>query len=264
MEFLLGSSPSAEISLSRYDPAIFPKFRSVFGTSDSEGSLRYLTSKPEEANTAVVMENHSDRDITALRYCWFVKGDDQSEKRHTASADSYMVDVYHPVLRHRDRKLITLSTTIDESLLDHVQGGGGFIGGGTFYRPTVGVVNSLRFEIDFVLFADGEIAGIDTDKYAAELRCRKPAAEFIVKQIRLAESEHRDVTPVLSALADMPHIGSRHHGQGDPLVLWVNEYARDYLRALGRNTSSVNTPEAKLRHLENRPTLPKFYRRTAA
>jgi hypothetical protein len=172
-----------------------------------------------------------------------------------------MVDVYHPVLGHGDRKLITRSTTIDESLLDHMKRGGCFMGGGTSYRPTVGVVNSLRFEIDFVLFADGEIAGLDTDKYAAELQCRKPAADFVIKQIRLAESEHRDVRPMLSALADMPHIGSLHHGQGDPLV---HEYARDYLRALGRNASSVNTPEAKLRHLENRPTLPKFYRRTAA
>jgi hypothetical protein len=264
MQLTLGGSPSAEISLSRYDPALFPRFRSIFESSNPESPIRHLACNPEEANTAVVLENHSDKDITALRYCWFEEGNNPSEKRHTVSADSYMVDVYHPVLGRGDRKLITWSTTVDESLLDHVLRGGGFIGSGSFYRPSFSAANSLRFEIDFVLFVDGEIAGLDPDKYAAELRCRKPAADFVVKQIRLAENQHRDVAPVLSALADMPHVGSLRHAQGDPLVHWVQKYARDYLGSLSRNIGSVNTPEAKLRHLENRPTLPKFYRRTTA
>jgi hypothetical protein len=76
-------------------------------------------------------------------------------------------------------------------------------------------VTSLRFEIDMLLFADGELAGPDTDKFAAELRGRKPAAEFVAKQIRLAEAEGRDVTPVLSALAEIPSLGRLGHVQGD-------------------------------------------------
>jgi hypothetical protein len=172
-----------------------------------------------------------------------------------------MVDVYHPVLGRGDRKLISWSTTtVDESLLDHVLRGGGYICG-TFYSPHVNPVSSLRFELDFVLFMDGEIAGPDKDRYAVELQCRKPAAEFVAKHIRLAESESRDVTPVLSAIAEMPHIENLRPAEENPLVYWVQKYAGDYLGTVRHNIGTVNSPQAELRHLENRPILPKFHRR---
>jgi hypothetical protein len=47
------------------------------------------------------------------------------------------------------------------------------------------------------MFEDGQIAGPDPDGYAFELLARRPAAEFIARQIRLADDEKRDVTPVL-------------------------------------------------------------------
>ncbi|HET9742663.1 MAG TPA: hypothetical protein VFQ00_07935 [Terriglobales bacterium] len=174
--------------------------------------------------------------------------------------DSYMVDVFRAVLAPSDRKLISWSRTVDESLLEHVLRGGGTMGGGNL-RQSLPAMKSLQFEIDFVLFVDGEIAGKDRDHYAEELHCRKPAAEFVAKQIRLAERERRDVTPVLSAFAAMPHAGNRRHGQGDPLVHWIQRYARNYSHALLGN---FPTSEASLHHLENCPVLPKFYRRGSA
>lgn len=242
MELVLDASPSAEISLNRYDPHLFSKFRPLFETeANPESPLHHFACDSAEADAAVVMENHSEKDVTALRYCWYTTGDDGSEKRHTVSGDSYLVDVFHPVLAGRDRKLITWSRNIDESMLEHVLRGGGFMGSGSTHRP-LRAVKSLRFEIDFVLFADGEIAGEDRDRYAAELKCRKPAAEFVAKQIRLAQTEGRDVTPVLSAIAELPHIGNLRHGQGDPLIHWVQRYARDYVHTMSRNASTVNTP----------------------
>lgn len=260
MELALDASPSAEITLNRYDPALFSKFRPIFEASNQESPLRHLACDPDEANAAVVMENLSDKDMTALRYCWYVTGEDGSEKWNSVSTDSYAVDVFHPVLARGDRKLISWSTTVDESLLEQVLRGGGLMGSRFLHRP-LPAVKSLRFEIDFVLFIDGEIAGKDRDKYAAELQCRKSAAEFVAKQIRLAESEGRDVTPVLSAIEKMPHIGNLRHGHGDPLVHWVQRYAHDYLQTVRHH---VSTPEARLRHLENRPILPKLYRRHSA
>jgi hypothetical protein len=118
----------------------------------------------------------------------------------------------------------------------------------------------LRLEIDMLLFADGEIAGPDSSKFAAELITRKPVAEFVARQIRLAEAEHRDIAPVLSALAEVPCFGRPGHAQADPLVHWTRRYAREYLRAAGRKIGNVDMREAKLRHLESRPALPKFYR----
>jgi len=120
----------------------------------------------------------------------------------------------------------------------------------------------LSFEIDFLVFEDGETAGTDSDQYAVELHCRKPAAEFIAKQIRLAMAESRDLTPVLSALADIRCFGNLRRTQGDRLVQWTRHYAREYLHAMRRENGTIDWREAKLRRLENRPPLPKFYRRS--
>jgi hypothetical protein len=82
-------------------------------------------------------------------------------------------------------------------------------------------------------------------------------------QIRLAQAENRDVTPVLSALVDIPHFGSLHRSQGDRMVQWTQYYARQYLDRMDSPThqAGLDWREATLRHLENRPDLPKFYRR---
>jgi hypothetical protein len=91
--------------------------------------------------------------------------------------------------------LITRSATVDESLIQHVLGGGGSMGGRVGSgRPSLAGVTSLQLEIDMLLFSDGEIAGPDSEKFAAELQSRKPAAEFVAKQIQLAQADGRDVT----------------------------------------------------------------------
>jgi len=94
-----------------------------------------------------------------------------------------------------------------------------------------------------------------------ELRSRKPAAEFVAKQIRRARAEGRDVEPVLPALAEIPCFGRLGHVQGDPLVHWTRHYARNYRLQMHLKTGDLDWAEASLLHLENRPTLPKLYRR---
>ncbi len=250
MEFSFSPSPIAELVVSRYDPAAFPKFSAIFTAGASESPLRNWSQPPEQAEMAVVMANRTRKDITALRCRWLGTSKDGRTDVRRVSSDSYMVDVYHAVLSAGDRKLICPAMMLDESLLDHVERGGGAIGGvisGGQHEPAA----SLRLEFDLVVFADGEIAGPDPDRYAGELQCRKPAAEFVAKQIRKAEAKGQDVTPVLTALAEVPHLGD------DFLANWVQHYARDFLRSM--NDERMRT--AKLRHLENRPALPKFYRR---
>jgi hypothetical protein len=263
MDFTVGPSPSDQVVLGRFEAALFPKFRIVFEGPWHGRSLEFLAQPPDEAERAVVMQNRADKDITALRYDWLMTGEDGKVTKHTVSSDSYMVDVYHPVLKVGDRKLICRGGAVDESLLDHLLGGGGIMGGNLLgaaqSRFSVEVV-SLRLDIDMLLFADGEIAGLDISKFAAELQSRKPAAEFVAKQIRLAQAEGRDVTPVLSALVEIPCLGRLGQAQGDPRVHWTRHYAREYLQAAGRKIGDVDMREARLRHLESRPALPKFYR----
>ena len=128
-------------------------------------------------------------------------------QNHLISSDSYKLDDGRPIVAPCARQLISLSGSIDESLIDHVLAGGGCIGAAIHSSvrsrtETEAEIVTVNFEIDFILFYDGEIGGPDAERYALELNCRKPAAEFVARHIRLAKNEGRDVTPVLAALAD--------------------------------------------------------------
>src|ERR1700685_3875044 len=111
--------------------------------------------------------------------------------------------------------------------------GGGLISCSLTSEPTPSVeIVKRAFAVDFILFAEGEIACPDSARYREELQCRKPAAEFVAKQIRMAIAEGRDVRPVLLALAEVPCLGRLGQAEGDPLTHWTRHYARDYLRAM--------------------------------
>lgn len=68
------------------------------------------------------------------------------------------------------------------------------ISGGVVSNRLLDDVIELSFEIQLVLFADGEIAGPDPDGFATELPCRKPAAEFVAEQIRGREGSRLSVS----------------------------------------------------------------------
>jgi hypothetical protein len=252
IEFSVAPSPVPDVALSRYDAGAWPNFAVIFDPPSPDNPLQFLAQPAEEADRSAVLENRRDRDITALCYRWLTTTQDGETLPHAFSSDSYAASVYHPVLKAGDRKLITRSITVDESLIAHVLQGGGCMSGGVGSRRRMEKVVSLRLEIDMLLFADGEIAGPDVDRYAAQLQYRKRAGDFIVKQVRMAQAEQRDVAPVLSALSEMPRL------REDFLARWTRDYAGDYLRhsAMGRQA-------ALLQALENRPPLPKFYRRDA-
>jgi hypothetical protein len=150
--------------------------------------------------------------------------------------------------------MITRAGMLDESVIDHILAGGGFMGAGSRARPLPDNVTELTFQIDLIVFADGEIAGPDPDDFAAELQVRKSAAEFIAKHIRQAEAEDQNVA---SALAEFSQIPMNHK---DPLARMLHDQAETYMRRVrlpvGRDMSTT-----ALRFLETRPDLPSFYRR---
>ncbi|HKV93153.1 MAG TPA: hypothetical protein VJW20_11460 [Candidatus Angelobacter sp.] len=252
-------SPAADVVLTQYSEASFPLFSAFIAGLDASSPLRSLVSDPKELAVSVVLENRSQQAITGLRYRWGVLDQSGNRRNRICSNDSYLVDVYQPILEPASRQLISPSGSLNESLIEHARAGGGVIGG--FIKSNMERLLPTTFDIDLIVFADGEIAGPDPDHFAAELKCRKPAAEFVARQIRLAADEGRDVAPVLSALWMIPSLSSHGHGKPDPLVYWTKHYARQYLGYLRRKAGDLDMREAGLRHLENRPVLPKFFRR---
>lgn len=257
MQFSFVASPSPDALLTHYDAERFPMFQCVFEEpAELSSPMQHFWRYPREAAVSLVLENNSPKDITALRYRWLVTKLGEKLRPSVCSSDSYLVDVYHPVLAAGDRKLIGPSIGMNQSLLEHVQRGGGSIGSGNSGGPREFYdADEINFSIDLILFADGEIAGPDPDHYTGELICRKPAAEFVAKQIRLADAESRDPAPVLKALAEIPR------DRNDVLVEWVHTYAQRCLAAAAAPNSRIERVAGMLRHLESRPVLPRFYRR---
>ena len=255
-------SPCPEVVITPFDEALHPEFKQIFEPQPESSPLRYFARDRAELPLTLVLENRSEKAITGLSYRWRKLDRSGKVRNHTVSSDSYWVDVFRAVAETGSRHLIGPSGSLDKAMLEHVRAGGGFIGGivGARERPQPDVVE-VTFEIDLIVFADGEIAGPDPDRFAALLQCRKQAAEFVAQQVRLADSEGRDATPVISALAAIPHIGGPGHGPYDPLVRMTVEFAREYLRRVQHKLGELDMREVELRRLENRPALPKFYRR---
>ena len=255
-------SPCPEVVITPFDEVLYPEFKQIFEPQPESSRLRYFARDPAEMPLTLVLENRSEKAITGLSYRWRKLDKSGKTRNQTACSDSYLVDVFRAVAEPGSRHLIGPAGTVDQTMLDHVQAGGGFIGGkiGASTIPAEEVAE-VTFEIDLVVFADGEIAGPDPDRFAALLQCRKRAAEFVARQVRLADAEGRDAMPVISALAEIPHIGRPGHGPYDPLVHMTVEFAREYLRRVQHKIGELDMREVALRRLENRPELPKFYRR---
>ena len=260
--FHITPSPCPDVVITPFDEALCPEFKQIFEPQPESSPLRYFARDPAEIPLTLVLENRSEKAITGLSYRWRKLEVSGKTHNHTASSDSYFVEVFRPVAAPGSRHLIGPSGSLDEAMLDHAQANGSFVGVKTrgTVRPLPEIVE-VTFEIDLIVFADGEIAGPDPDKFAVLLQCRKRAAEFVARQVRLADAEGLDAMPVISALADIPHTGRPGHGPYDPLVHMTVEFAREYLRRAQHKIGELDMREAELRRLENRPELPKFYRR---
>jgi hypothetical protein len=254
-------SPTPLIVLHRYEKDSFPVFSQIFETLSPSSSLRHFARDPQEALVAVVLENQSEKPITAWRFRWQFTAVSGRQRSETLSGDSYASAVFRPIADPSSRHLITPSGCLSESILNRALSGAGVLGGSIARQQTIAELAEVILKIHLIVFLDGEIAGPDPDDYGAELQSRKLAAEFVAKQIRMAQKEGRDVSPVLTALVEAPSLGSVSRPEGDPLFNSVRHYASEYLRSMHRKMGNVDMAEAKLRHLENRPTLPNFYRR---
>jgi hypothetical protein len=262
MHFEILPLPTPAIVVNRYERSLFPSFGQLFDTPSTSSPLFHLARNEDESAVAVVLENRAEKAITAWRFRWQLRDFSGKQRPVTMSSDSYDVDIFRPVAEPASWHLVTPLACVSDTSLRHIQSGAGFVGSSSTTAFPLAALAEVIFEIHLVVFIDGEIAGPDPDNFAVELQGRKHAAEFVAKQIRSAQAEGRDVTPVLAALVEAPVFGSPGREQGDPLFHSVRRYARDYLRHMHRKIGEVNLAEVTLRHLESRPELPSFYRRS--
>jgi hypothetical protein len=71
MRLNLVPSPHPEVVVSRYDEALFLEFRPLFERTEAPRFMPPgFRHDPSQASTVVVLENRSEKAITALRYRW--------------------------------------------------------------------------------------------------------------------------------------------------------------------------------------------------
>ncbi len=250
-------SPLDEIELSRYIERELPAFGRLQEAAVRSLPLRQLLGGVEEDAGTVVLENAGAKDLTALAWRWtFVDAEEKSRTR-TFSVDSYGEVGTRPVAASGSRLRLTPDGGIGEVPVEGVQAArytSGRVPGARTAQQVLPGVMEVWFQLDLLLFADGELAGSDPDRFALELQCRGRAAGYVEQQIRAAMAEGRDAAPILAALRDVPHL------HDDALARTVSRFAREALRRSAH--TSTHAFDASLKYLESRPELPEFYRRT--
>jgi len=115
-------SPTPAVILNRYEKSLFPDFDQLFETPSPSSPMRHLAREPEEASVAIVFENRSEKPITAWRYQWQITDVSGGRRAHTASGDSYTVDVFRPVAEPGSRSLRKIGDVdMGEARLRHLE-----------------------------------------------------------------------------------------------------------------------------------------------
>ena len=113
MRFTILPSPIDDVVLIPYEEGAFPKFSQLFEIPSPSSRLRFLALDPDDAATALVLENSSARAITALSYRWVMTDASGKERTHAVTSDSYMVDVYRPVLTRAEVRVFEGGLALD-------------------------------------------------------------------------------------------------------------------------------------------------------
>ena len=182
-------SPAEEIELSRYVERESPPFGRLQDAAGRSLPLQQLLGGVEQHAGTVVLENAGQKDITALAWRWtFVSegaGARETSRTRTFTADSYGEAGTRPVARAGARLRLSPDGGIGEVPVAGVQAAAEYGSGGLSREhavPQLPGVMEVWFQVDLLLFADGELAGSDPDRFALELQSRRRAADFIADQ----------------------------------------------------------------------------------
>ena len=118
-------SPSANIALRHYREGDREALHFLSDALPGNSPLQHIADHSNDFSTAIIFENRSEKEITALRYCWSMRDSNDKIRTHTGGSDSYQVDVYRPVALPKSKQLLSLSgrLDVDQSLYDHVLAG---------------------------------------------------------------------------------------------------------------------------------------------
>jgi hypothetical protein len=155
------------------------KLVSLEGFDRAAFEARSTRFKQLEPST-VLLVNHSDRTIVALRVLWESPNPRNPSRpaRTLLTTDIYMAPGLNPTMKPHSRTIIGPRTVIAESDGD----------GMTMASPDWPIRHpgdgTTTVTVDAVLFEDGELLGPDTEDLAGYLAARKQAATMVADKLR--------------------------------------------------------------------------------
>jgi hypothetical protein len=247
----------AGISIIVYHAARQPELARFFDSSEAA----------RLANYSIVLKNESSQHIVGVAVRWITTGQAGQSRTTSMSFDSFGTSVAarQPVIPAGTQLIATPNG------FHHVRAlsGGGFISG--FGRA--GGVSSFGFGrgqlvqiddldqaqnvtamVDTIIFEDGRVIGADESHLADYINAIAAAVKTLVRDLRSAISEGRDVEEVLRNIASKRRTSSAANPRDDPAGFLVMMEAELLLRIPAEQRSG------RLDQLEHLPAPPSFHR----
>ena len=217
-----------------YDPSVHRLFQPTFEQIPNLAQLKYAS---------VVILNTSTRGVTGLRVRWTLIDPVGMESAHVSSSHSYFFSNTAVLIPPNGLLLVVPDAFLPEVVVN------GFFGS----PPPPKTVDKFRaarasrFDIEAIIFEDGEVVGQNALPLVISIQDRRIAADMVLKRAHDAISVGQDPAEALRTWR------SGGAAWGSPVARHRSMFVRDLL--------TTHDFASGLRFLEQIPRPPKFFRK---
>jgi len=195
------------------------------------------------------LANNSDKDVVAVDAKWSLVERDGKTNVSRFTSDSFLDVRARPVIGAHSRILVGPRIWVrEDSIEDYVASQVLMAKRAELERlaDRVAAANAVYVDVDSVIFADGEVAGPNSDAFDREIASRKLAADDVLGVLQDAKLRGQDPSDALRNFAE--HSRDRHDSAR---ALWRKRFARQ-LQDAARF-------QGNLYYLQHLPPIPSFY-----
>jgi hypothetical protein len=232
----LGTSPHPSVSVENADP-------------ERTGGLFAGKLVPLQ-RCSYFLTNNSDKDVVAVDAKWTLVDKSGNTDVWRFTSDSFLDVKARPVIAAHSRILVGPRMWVREDSIQSYLASEMLMAKRAALEKLAGrlaAASAVYVGVDSLIFADGEVAGPNSDEFDREIARRKLAAEDVLGVVQDARLSGRDPAVALRAfVARMDAAGA------DPRATWGRRFARQL--------QDPERFEGNLYYLEHLPPPPKFYR----
>jgi hypothetical protein len=194
--------------------------------------------------------NNSDKDVVGVDANWTVIDDKGNATVWRFTSDSFLDVRDRPVIEPHSRILVGPRIWVKEDSIQQFVNSGALTAKSAALgrlADRIAAANAVYVDVDSIIFADGEVAGPNTDEFDREITIRRLAANDVLAVVRDAKLAGR---PPTEGLHDF--VAHSRSATDRTRALWQKRFARQL--------EDLQRFEGNLYYLEHLPAPPDFYR----